>query len=155
MFNSCTQRKQFISTDTEQTVLSKCFFQAVAGTKNQLIPSLMPHWIVHTFQSCDITINNAYALFCVNLIDIFFHCETVSEFCKLIFIAHILQQAHQISSFDTWHQKMSHNLKHIRCILQWWRRRIIHTVKSNYFSIIIQRNHHKWMNVLTLQILIL
>ena len=70
-------------------------------------------------------------------------------------IAALLKLTHQIAPFQGRYDEVCRSLEHIRCVFQRLYRRIIHAVKSNQLFAVIERNHHKGMNLLPFQILIL
>ncbi len=70
-------------------------------------------------------------------------------------IASLLKLADQVPPFQRGYNKICRSLKHIRRIFQRFHRRIVHTVKADHLFPVIKRNHHKGVNILTFQILIL
>ena len=70
-------------------------------------------------------------------------------------VAALLKLPNQIPPFQGGHDKVRCSLEHIRRIFQRLHGRIVHTVKADDLFTVIKGNHHKGVDVLPLQVLIL
>ena len=70
-------------------------------------------------------------------------------------IAPLLKLPEQIAPLQGGHNKVCRRLEHIRCVFQRLHRGIIHTVKTDDPFPVVQRNYHKRLDLLPLQVLVL